>query len=113
MFNLQRKRAHTLVAGPRNVQALRREVEFLLRHGFGSFHDLPFDTGDLAITVEARVGAGYCPHPGISAASNKRVRICFIEVSADSCLAKPKNRIHLRRAPGWKITGQQRDYQQK
>jgi hypothetical protein len=49
MLDLQGKGAHTLVVIAWNVQALRREVELVLRHGFGSFHNLLFDGADLTI----------------------------------------------------------------
>jgi len=59
MLDLQGKRAHTLVVITWNVQALRREVELILGHGLGSFHNLLFDRADLRSTVAAIVG-GVC-----------------------------------------------------
>jgi hypothetical protein len=48
-LDLQGKRAQTFVVGRWNVQALRREVELIFRHGCGSVHNLPFDGADLAV----------------------------------------------------------------
>ncbi len=47
MLDLNGKRPHTLVLAAWNVQALRREVELVFRHGFRSFHNLLFDGADL------------------------------------------------------------------
>jgi hypothetical protein len=49
MPDLQRERAHALVVGARNAQALGREVEFLFRHGLRSVHDQLFDVADGAV----------------------------------------------------------------
>src|SRR5580704_14973747 len=49
MRKLPGKRAHALEVCAWYVQALRRKVEFVFRHGFGSFDHFFFDEGDLAV----------------------------------------------------------------
>src|ERR1700683_4706086 len=48
-FDLHGKRAHPAVIAPGTVQALRRKIEFIFRHGFGSAHDFLFQGADLAV----------------------------------------------------------------
>ena len=53
---LHGKSAHTLVVAARKVQALRREVELVFWHGFGSFQNLLFDGADLVIDGGSKGG---------------------------------------------------------
>ena len=59
MFHLHGECAHAFEIASRNIQAFRREIEFLLRHGFGRVHNFLFDVADIAVKTEAMVG-GVC-----------------------------------------------------